>query len=68
MFVSGKLRAQRIQKQLIINFTDHVARLVQLSHDSGMWSLHEITDDLVVEVIHLPTNISPYKTVAEKEE
>lgn len=56
MLVSSKLCAHSVQEQLIIDLTDHVARLVQLSQDAGMRSFHQVTDDLVVEVVHLPTH------------
>jgi len=53
VFMTGEFIAERFEEHLIIDFADHVARLVQLSEDPSVRRLNEVADDLVIEVFHL---------------
>ena len=51
--MSGKFPAHRVKKHLVINFADHVASVIQLRQYASVLSLDQVTDDLIVEIIHL---------------
>ncbi len=53
MFVAGKFLVQGLEEHLVGDLADVEAGLVENSEDALVWSLHQITDHLVVEVVHL---------------
>jgi len=53
VFVCREFVAERFEEHFVVDFADHVARLVELSEDASVRRLHQLTDHLVVEVVHL---------------
>ena len=53
VFVRGQFGTERVEEHLVVDLADHVARLIQLRHDARVSRLHQVTDHLVVEIVHL---------------
>ena len=53
MFVAGELGAEGVEHHRVGDLAHIEASLVQDGEDARVLLLHQVTDDLVVEVIHL---------------